>query len=265
VASPGPLRLVAAGRTEWGCQHKLNDEPNQDDCYVRVSDPHHTTGLFIVADGVSGGPDGEVASHLAVKTMCAALLPLLAPANALQTDQYYIKRLGEAVKCGNEVVWQCGVKHRDKDGPRAASTVTAALVVEGQAYIANVGDSRTYLIREGRLQQITRDHSRVAQLVEAGKINPDDVYAHPERSQIYRALGANETVEVDIFTRSLRAGDGLLLCSDGLWEMVRDPEMSGILTKVYDPNEACEQLIKQAIGKGGADDITAVVVRCEKA
>lgn len=263
--SPGRLRLVAAGRTEPGRQHTQEGKPNQDDCSFQVSDPHRATGLFIVADGVSGGPDGDVASHLAVKTMRAALQPLLAPANAPQTDQYYLDRLCEAVEYSNKVVWQCGVKHPDKNEKQAASTLTAALVVEGQAYIANVGDSRTYLFREGALKQITRDHSKVALLVEAGEIKPDDVYTHPKRSQIYRAVGAKATVEVDTFTQPLLPGGALLLCSDGLWEMVRDPEMAGILTKVHDPNEACEQLIKRANDNGARDDITAIVVRCEKA
>ena len=260
--SPGRLRLVAAGRTERGRRHRQEGKPNQDDCYFQVGDPHRATGLFLVADGVSGGPDGDVASQLAVKTMRAALQPLLAPANAPQTDQYYIDRLCEAVEYSNKVVWQRGVQRPDTNGKQAASTLTAALVVEGQAYIANVGDSRTYLFREGTLKQITRDHSKVALLVEAGEIKPDDVYTHPERSQIYRAVGAKATVEVDNFTQPLRAGDALLLCSDGLWEMVRDPEMAGILTKVHDPNEACEQLIKRASDNGARDDITAVLVRC---
>jgi serine/threonine protein phosphatase PrpC len=177
--------------------------------------------------------------------------------------QHFGDRLREAVEHSSKVIVRYGRDHSDAHG--LGSTLTAVLVVDGQAYIANVGDSRTYLLRDGMLQHITRDHSLVARLVEAGQIEPDEVYDHPNRNLIYRSLGAGKAdVEVDIFTESLRPGDMLLLCSDGLWEMVRDPELEHVLTETRELEQACELLIERANDNGGEDNITAVLVRCDE-
>ena len=177
--------------------------------------------------------------------------------------EQYGTRLRQAVERASEVIVRYGREHTDARG--LGSTLTAALVVDGTAYIANVGDSRTYLLRDGQLQRITRDHSLVARLVEAGQIEPEDAYDHPNRNLIYRSLGAGKAeVEVDIFSEILRIGDSLLLCSDGLWEMVRDPDMTAILNDSPDPESACATLIDRANDNGGEDNITAVLVRCEE-
>jgi protein phosphatase len=181
---------------------------------------------------------------------------------ALAMEQYG-ERLREAVERSSEVIVAYGRDHADARG--LGSTVTAALVVDGQAYIANVGDSRTYLLRDGTLQRVTRDHSLVERLVEAHQIEPEEVYDHPNRNLIYRSLGAGRAdVEVDIFTETLRAGDALLLCSDGLWEMVHDPEMERTIKEVRAPAAACDRLIALANENGGEDNITVVLVRCEE-
>jgi protein phosphatase len=178
--------------------------------------------------------------------------------------QHYGDNLREAVEHSSEVIVRYGREHTDAKG--LGSTLTAVLVVDGQAYVANVGDSRTYLLRDGTLQRITRDHSLVARLVEAGQIEPDEVYDHPNRNLIYRSLGAGKAdVEVDIFTEALRSGDMLLLCSDGLWEMVRDAEIERILLEEHDLEHACELLVRRANDNGGEDNITAVLVRCAEA
>ncbi len=177
--------------------------------------------------------------------------------------EHYGDQLRQAIEHSSEVIVKYGREHTDARG--LGSTVTAALVVDGQAYVANVGDSRTYLLRDGNLQRVTRDHSLVARLVEAGQIDPDEAYDHPNRNLIYRSLGAGKAeVEVDVFTEPLQAGDALLLCSDGLWEMVRDPEITSILTEIQDPSAACELLIQRANDNGGEDNITAVLVRYDE-
>lgn len=175
--------------------------------------------------------------------------------------EHYADKLREAVERSSAAIVAYGAGHREARG--LGATVTAALVIEGQALVANVGDSRTCLWRDGKLERITRDHSLVSRLVEAGQIQPDDVYDHPSRNLIYRSLGAgNADVDVDIFTEALRPGDMLLLCSDGLWEMVRDPEISEILSSDDDVEAQCVRLVTVANENGGEDNITAVLVRC---
>lgn len=184
-------------------------------------------------------------------------------AEALAMEQYG-ERLREAVEDSSEVIFKYGREHRDANG--LGSTVTAALVVNAQAYIANVGDSRTYLLRDGKLQQITRDHSLVARLVEAGQIEANEVYDHPNRNLIYRSLGAGTaSVDVDLFTEALKPGDTLVLCCDGLWEMVRDDELTELLTRERNVEKAAKLLVERANANGGEDNITVVLVRCEEA
>jgi len=150
------------------------------------------------------------------------------------------------------------VNQRDKTD--MGSTITGFMVVGDYAYILNVGDSRTYMVRGGQIYQLTNDHSLVGQLVAGGLISPDEVYTHPQRSQIFRSLGDKLNVQVDIFKQQLHPGDILLSCSDGLWEMVRNPQIESILNNAPDPQVACTQLIEAANTNGGEDNVSAVVV-----
>jgi PPM family protein phosphatase len=178
--------------------------------------------------------------------------------------EHYAENLRAAIERSSEVIVKYGRQHPDSHG--LGSTVTAALVVGNHAFIGNVGDSRTYLWRDKALQRITRDHSLVAQLVELGQIEPDEAYDHPKRNLIYRSLGAGRAdVEVDIFAQELQPGDALLLASDGLWEMVRDPQITSILSAGHDPERICNELVERANENGGEDNITAVLVRCDEA
>jgi protein phosphatase len=178
--------------------------------------------------------------------------------------EHYAESLRAAIERSSEVIVRYGRQHPESHG--LGSTVTAALVVDNHAFIGNVGDSRTYLWRDKKLQQVTRDHSLVAQLVELGQIEPEEAYDHPKRNLIYRSLGAGRAdVEVDIFAHELQPGDALLLASDGLWEMVRDPQITSILSAGHDAERTCNELIERANENGGEDNITAVLIRCDEA
>lgn len=140
-------------------------------------------------------------------------------------------------------------------------TLTCALVIGQQVWVANVGDSRTYLIHNGTLTQISKDHSVVAGLAAAGIITPDEVFTHPQRNIILRSLGDKAELTVDVFTATIEAGDRLLLCCDGLWEMVRPLEILATLDKYPEPQQASDELVRLANLAGGEDNISVIVVQ----
>jgi protein phosphatase len=142
--------------------------------------------------------------------------------------------------------------------------VVVALLIGNQLTVANVGDSRAYMWHDGGLQVISRDHSLVMQLVMAGQIKPEDIYTHPRRNEIFRALGDARLTEdeIDVYNQRLRPGDGLLLCSDGLWDFVRDPDIASILSSSdNDPQSLSNALVAQANMNGGEDNISVVFAR----
>jgi protein phosphatase len=169
------------------------------------------------------------------------------------------EQLRKAVQEANKAILSYGERKTAARG--LGSTVTAAIIQNDQAYIANVGDSRTYLLRDNQLTALTQDHSLVAKLVESKQITADEVYTHPQRNLIYRSLGAgHKNIDVDIFHEVLRPGDKLLLCSDGLWEMVHHQDLEDLLCNQNNPQLVCEELIALANQNGGEDNITAIVI-----
>ncbi len=181
-------------------------------------------------------------------------LPETATAKSME-DQ-----LKAAVRQANKAILTYGEEH--PGAHNLGCTVTMVLVHNGQAHIANIGDSRTYLLRQGALLPLTKDHSLVAKLVETRQIDPDDVYTHPHRNLIYHSLGAgHKHVDPDVFHETLQTGDTLLLCSDGLWEMVRPPLLLKTLTGQENADKICDTLIDLANANGGEDNISAVVVQ----
>lgn len=221
--------------------------------------------LAIVADGLGGHANGQEASRLASRIFIERLNrtliePFLLPmGGALPPDVAVAPALRDAVNAANAAIYTANVEGSADMG----STLVAALIAGDRAWIANIGDSRAYVFDGAALRRITSDHSLVEQLITSGMITPEERYTHVNRNQIFRSLGGEPSVEADIFTQALTPGMCLVLCSDGLWEMTRDPEMEAILRSASDPRAACEALVASANNNGGEDNISVIVLRAD--
>ena len=239
---------------------KRRGSPNEDSLLAVESITSSVTapypsGLFIIADGMGGHGNGQEASQLAIRAMRESILMTL---QLGIEDEAFPELLSEAVQSASRSIY----KRNQQRHADMGTTTTAALLWGTTAYIANVGDSRTYIYREvDGLTQVTQDHSTVARLVKRGAISAGDVYTHPKRNEIYRSLGNHPTVEVDTFTVTVQSGDILLLCSDGLWEMVRDAEIEEILrSSASFCSQLCAMLVQAALNRGGKDNISVIAV-----
>jgi serine/threonine protein phosphatase PrpC len=268
-AFPGGVHLLAASDSDAGDLRR--GEPNEDSTLVLQFERIHESvsapaGIFVVADGMGGHANGQLASRMVISTIAQHCIRelLLPPLEAEQEskaaeerdEEGYVTLVRQAIEDANSAL--CQVNQREKTD--MGSTLTGFMIVGDHAYIFNVGDSRTYMLRDGNLYQLTTDHSLVGQLVASGLIEPDEVYTHPQRNQIFRSIGDKPNVQIDVFKQQIHPGDILLSCCDGLWEMVRNPQITDILNKHPDPQAACAQLIEAANANGGEDNISAVVV-----
>jgi serine/threonine protein phosphatase PrpC len=263
VRSPA-LALRIGSCLDPGLERRF--KPNEDTLFISqgtipsASFPPKPFALFLVADGMGGQEHGQEASQLAAQSLIASV------SGALRSQQMMSETLLPLLVAGVQYANRMVYQRNQAQHTRMGTTMTVALVIDTTAYVAHVGDSRLYLSRQPRgLSQITHDHSLVAALVDAGVIQPEDIYTHPMRNQIYRCLGEKPEVEVDTFPVPLVAGDILLVCSDGLWEMVRDQQIATILaTPAPDPSSTASALIQAALAGGGADNIGAIVVQVSK-
>ena len=225
-------------RTDIGCVREHNEDS------LIVAPP-----LYAVADGMGGHAAGEVASEIAVRTLARQ-----APSEA-DTEA-----LGNAVITANYAVINAA---QEKGRSGMGTTMTAAVLRGERLAIAQVGDSRAYLLHQGQMQQLTRDHSLMADMIEAGEITPEEARVHPKRSIITRALGSDPSMQPDLYELDVCTGDRLLLCSDGLTGMLEDNEIETILMRTRDPQRCASILVNEAIAAGGQDNITVVVVDVE--
>jgi serine/threonine protein phosphatase PrpC len=217
-------------------------------------------GLFLVADGMGGHQGGELASALTSRVMVESVLrEFYLPWLTSDTEDAISQRPINEVILGAANEANLAV-HRSAP-PEAGTTLTCALIQGTNAYIAHVGDSRAYLIRQGRLEQITQDHSLLARLIELGQISPEEAASHPQRNVLYKAIGQGSTLDVDFYLRSLPANSYLLLCSDGLWGFVPQDLIAAIVREAPTPQAACSQLVREANNRGGEDNITVVLVQ----
>jgi protein phosphatase len=274
--------LSVAGLRDIGRQRELNE----DLFYYKVvqASDDGPTGLFVVADGMGGHLAGELASQWAVGTLKRELAPLFRPQDpsvtrrldgealaavgsgaTVRLDETDLARLLEhAIERANQVLLGYARKHAD-EAAGMGSTLTLVVVEQDRATVAHVGDSRAYLWREGSLTLLTEDHSVPGALLKQGRITPEEAHSHPHRHILYRCLGLKPSVEVEIYpSLSLRTGDILLLCSDGLWDMVYPAEqLAAHLSAGTSPRSMCRRLVNAANEAGGEDNISVVVVSLE--
>lgn len=222
-------------RTDVGCVRDHNEDS------LVVAPP-----LYVVCDGMGGHAAGEVASEIAVR-----VIENRAPQHA------DVEELGRAVEEANLAIIRAAREGRGREG--MGTTCTAAILEGERLVIAQVGDSRAYLLSKGRLQQLTRDHSLMADLIEAGHITKEEAKVHPQRSVITRALGSDPRMLPDLFELDVNPGDRLLICSDGLTTMLSDEEIAQLLARTADPQLCARQLVNAAIAAGGYDNVTVIV------
>ena len=260
------LEIWSGRASDVGQVRKINEDSVLTlEATVLEHEGYLPVALYVIADGMGGHQNGEVASSIAARTVGAMvnssmLGPLVAGDPVARDPETCARLLQEAVLEANRRITDLA-RERHSD---LGTTLVAALLIGNQVTIANVGDSRAYLWHDNGLQVITRDHSLVMQLVAAGELALDDIYTHPRRNEIYRALGDARLTEeeVDIFALRLRPGDGLLLCSDGLWDFVRDPDIAAALAAPgADPQSVAFTLVDRANLNGGEDNISVIFAR----
>jgi len=258
------VRLVIGQRSDVGRARELNEDSLLVLFLVPTfeSRPYPALGLLAVADGMGGHEGGEVASKLALQVLAQQVVhSIVLPELAGETisDQDISLRMGQAGVAANDAVYLARHKRENDMG----TTLTAAFVCDGRLFLAHVGDSRAYRWNGDGLKQLTTDHSLVASMIATGRAAPEEIYTHPQRNVIYRCIGDRPVVEVDTAIWPLGTGDRLLLCSDGLWEMVRDEGIQDVLMQEADPQAACDLLVKRANAVGGEDNISVIVVQLE--
>src|SRR5919206_1021062 len=211
-------------------------------------------GLFVVADGMGGHAAGEVASEMAVQILQRELSDLRDLESPPASE-----RVMNALKRANKAIHDRTLSEVDKQG---MGTTVSVLVISGRKYlIGQVGDSRVYLLRDGALRQLTKDHSYVQEQVDAGFLTPEQARYHPYSNVITRCVGASDSVEPDTYQGEVRTGDVYLVASDGLTGMVDDRRLQQLLFSRATPGRVVDALISEANGRGGLDNITAIVVQ----
>lgn len=223
---------------------------NQDCVYYSLEKVGILPNLFIVADGMGGENAGDVASHFTIEH----LLKFIKSSDIIDT----ITLMQEAIKDVNHALVKKAAESADTIG--MGTTLVLATIIDGMLIVANVGDSRLYVL-QNNLIQITRDHSYVEELVEIGEIDRSQARTHDRKNLITRAIGGENEVKPEFFTVELKSSDTVLMCSDGLTNMVEDDEISAIIRYTSDVNVTAKKLIDTANANGGKDNISVVLIR----
>lgn len=255
----GNAKIESGVATNVGLVRDINE-----DSLLRLDIPEFAipAGIYAVADGLGGHEGGELASQLALnifsECVTESIRTLGKDSATLFFDYDFVSQmLIDAVQTANTEVY---IQAQSKAN-RMGTTLAAVLVLDSKAYIVNVGDSRVYLLDDTRFHQVTKDHSLVADLVATGAISTDDIYTHPQRNIITRSLGTQNDIEVDVYSEDFKPGVYLVVCSDGLWEMVRDEQMKDIILRSGNVQDACDRLVQAANENGGVDNIAVVIAK----
>ncbi len=231
--------------TSFGSRTDIGSVREQNEDSLIVAPP-----LFVVADGMGGHAAGEVASEIAVRVVEEFAPP--------HPDA---EILGRAVEKANASIIDAALAGEGREG--MGTTCTACMLEGDRLVIAQVGDSRAYLLHQGELSQLTRDHSLMANMIEAGQITEQEARTHPNRSVITRALGNDPATTPDLYEINVESGDRLLVCSDGLTSMVEDGDIAAVMNRHADPQRCATALVNEAIAAGGSDNVTVIVADVE--
>lgn len=250
------MRIQACGLSDVGKKRSKNE-----DCFLVRPE----LGLFIVADGMGGHSGGEFASRFAVNTIEEVIQSMssdpeatvISGVNSEETD--FGDRLHYAIQVASQKIYDQALFDQELRG--MGTTVVALLSCENRVCLANVGDSRGYLLRDGELRQITLDHSLVSEQMRAGLITEKDARTHRYKNIITRSVGYQEDVEIDVNYMELSVGDRILLCTDGLTNMVTDDDLKKYMLNFKELDELCRGLVRLANERGGDDNITVLI--CE--
>lgn len=252
------MRVRFAGATDIGRKRSHNE----DSIYLPQKTP-----ITVVADGMGGHASGDVASKIAVEIVSSYFnktadeQSLTWPYKVEQDQRKEITRMVTSVSWANQEIFEYGLRDAGKKG--MGTTCVAAFFVENSIIIGHVGDSRAYLLRNGKILQLTEDHSLINDYIKLKRVTAEEAESWPQKNVIVRALGMKQQVEVDITVERIQPGDLFLICSDGLCGMLTDPQMAAIAYEETDINAASEKLIAAANAEGGHDNISVVLARVE--
>lgn len=254
-----PKRALTYGiATDVG---KLRDN-NEDACFAMqwhsmTVENRPDFGFFVVADGMGGHLDGERAAGIAVQTLASEMLqsvymPLLRNFRAAEKTTILEALVAASEKANSAVI---------EAVPGGGTTLSTVAIVGNLAYLAHVGDSRAYLIHNDEIEQLTTDHTLVQRLVEMKELTPEEAEYYPQKNVLYRAIGQNESLKVEKLIRNLPAAAQVILCSDGLWDLVDDETMKRVTLESSTPQEACDRLVSLANDHGGTDNISVIILQ----
>jgi protein phosphatase len=252
------FELKTGYRTDVGRQRKLNEDSLLVLTSLDLSGLTGIDGLFVVADGMGGHSAGDVASKFAVDTLRDVFSGSDYLQQELNTGNTLPEIMSNLINEINTRLYQTGIDNSMPNG--MGTTVTAVCLLDTKLYIAHVGDTRAYLIRDGLISQLTRDHSWVSEQVELGLITKEQAQNHPNRNILTRAVGSDPSVKVDLYNLDIINGDSIVLCSDGLHGLVNNDEILNSTLKNPRPQQACDELIELANNRGGHDNITVIIV-----